>query len=198
MTTAYRASADAAPVPRWCVRLTSDLDAADARAGALAKGLSTAQLNWKPRPRVWSVGQCLEHLCISNEVYVESIARSLGAPATGPVDEITPGWVGRWFIRRYIEPATQRTRARAPRKIVPVARQIDSSILDRFIASNRAVRDVVGRAQGHDVNRVRFRNPFVPVIRFTVGTGLQVIVRHNHRHLLQAERVIEVSDFPRG
>lgn len=199
MTTADRASADAAPKPRWCVRLVSDLDAADARAIALANGLSTAQLNWKPRPGVWSVGQCLEHLCISNEVYMEAISQSLGdPPPAGPVEEITPGWFGRWFIRRYIEPTTQRTRARAPRKITPIAVQIDPSILDRFIASNRVVREVIDRAQRHDVNRVRFRNPFVPVIRFTVGTGLQIIARHNHRHLLQAERVIEVSDFPRG
>ena len=197
MTKADPASVDAARIAPWCVRLRSELDAADTRAIALAKGLSILQLNWKPRPDVWSVGQCLEHLCISNEVYVEPMTESLGGRPTGPVDEITPGWFGSWFIGRYIEPTTQRTRARAPRKIVPVARQIDSSILDRFIASNAAVRDVIGRAQGHDVNRVRFRNPFVPLIRFTVGTGLQIIARHNHRHLLQAERVIEVSGFPR-
>ena len=198
LTNAYGATADAVPVPPWCLRLTSELDAADARAVALAKGLTIAQLNWKPRPHAWSVGQCLEHLCISNEVYVEPMTKSLGVPPTGPVGEITPGWFGRWFIRTYIEPTTQQKRARAPTKIVPVAAQIDSSILDRFIASNVAVRDVIARAQRHDVNRVRFRNPFVPLIRFTVGTGLQVIARHNHRHLLQAERVTQMPDFPRG
>jgi DinB family protein len=195
--TGYGAPAHAAARPPWCLRLTSELDAADARAVALAKDLTIAQLNWKPRPDVWSVGQCLEHLCISNEVYIDPMTESLGCRPAGPVDEITPGWFGSWFIRTYIEPRTQRRRARAPRKIVPVARQIDSSILDRFIVSNAAVRDVIGRAQQHDVNRVRFRNPFVPLIRFTVGTGLQVIARHNHRHLLQAERVIEMSGFPR-
>jgi len=198
LTKGYGAPVDDVRVPRWCARLTSELDAADARAVALARGLSVAQLNWKPRADVWSVGQCLEHLCIANEVYVHPMAESLGGPPAGPVDEITPGWFGRWFIRRYIEPTTQRTRARAPRKITPAAVQIDPSILDRFIASNRAVRDIIGRAQGLDVNRVRFRNPYVPGIRFTVGTGLQIIARHNHRHLLQAERVIEVSDFPRS
>jgi len=182
--------------PAWCLRLTSELDAADTRAIALAKDLTIAQLNWKPRPGAWSVGQCLEHLCISNEVYVGPLVSSLGRPPTGPVDEITPGWFGRWFIRTYIEPTTQQKRARAPAKITPVATQIDSSILDRFIASNASVRDVIRRAQEHDVNRVRFRNPFVPVIRFTVGTGLQIIARHNHRHLLQAERVRAAPDFP--
>jgi hypothetical protein len=32
-------------------------------------------------------------------------------------------------------------------------------------------------------------NPFVPLVRFTVGTGVEIVWRHQHRHLLQAERV---------
>lgn len=183
-------------LPHWSVRLTSDLDAADTRATAIAQNLTIAQLNWKPRPEVWSVGQCLEHLCMSNEVYIGPIAEALRGAPTGPVHEIRPGWFGRWFIQRYIEPTTQRTRARAPTKATPVASQIDPSILERFVADNARVREVIAAARAHDVNRIRFRNPFVPLIRFTVGTGLQIIARHNHRHLLQAERVKELPQFP--
>ena len=196
MTQALREPVDAAAIPPWCRRLTADLDAADSRASALVTGLTIAQLNWQSSPGAWSIGQCLEHLSISNEVYVEPMAESLGATTSGPVDEIELGWLGGWFIRTYIEPVNQGKRARAPRKITPVAKVVDSSILDRFIASNAGVRDVITRARGHDVNRVRFRNPFVPLLRFTVGTGLQLITRHNHRHLLQAERVRQSSNFP--
>jgi hypothetical protein len=46
----------------------------------------------------------------------------------------------------------------------------------------------VERAADCDVNRIRFRNPFVPLIRFTLGTGLEILVRHERRHLEQAER----------
>lgn len=182
--------------PRWCLRLTRELDTADARAEALVSGVTIAQLNWKPRPDAWSIGQCLEHLCISNEVYVEPIVAALGSRSDGPVDEITPGWFGRWFLRTYIDPATQKKRARAPKRIVPVASRVEAAILHRFIASNARAREVIARAEAHDVNRVRFVNPFVPVIRFTVGTGLELLTRHNHRHLLQAERVKLSAGFP--
>ena len=187
---------DTTRVPPWCLRLTSELDAADARATAIMKDLSIAQLNWKAGPDAWSVGQCLEHLCLSNEVYVEPMAEALNGGRAGPVAEITPGWFGRWFIRKYIEPTTQKKRARAPRRAVPVAYQLDLTILDRFIASNAKIRNIITRAQRYDVNRVRFKNPFVPLIRFTVGTGFQIIARHNHRHLLQAERVSQLPAFP--
>ena len=67
---------------------------------------------------------------------------------------------------------------------------MSADVLDRFIQSNVTLRDVIRRAAVYDVNRIRFQNPFVPVIYFTVGTGLEIVVRHQHRHLLQAERII--------
>ncbi len=182
--------------PAWASRLLQEIDDADVRATRLASGLTTAQLNWKPSPQEWSVGQCLDHLCVANDVYLASIARSFEGHAPAAVSDITPGWFGRWFIRAYIEPSEVTKRGRAPRKIVP-ASSVDPSILDRFLATNQALRDHVRRASGYDVNRIRFKNPFVTGIRFTVGTGFEILVRHQRRHLLQAERVVARPDFPR-
>ena len=52
------------------------------------------------------------------------------------------------------------------------------------------------RAAGYDVNHVRFRNPFIPLLRFSVGTGLELHSSHERRHLLQAERVKTAPGFP--
>ena len=64
--------------------------------------------------------------------------------------------------------------------------------------SNDVARDLVRRASACDVNHIRFVNPFVPLLRFTVGTGLEIVWRHQRRHLLQAERIRQASGFPRG
>ena len=181
--------------PAWSARLISEFAAADARASALAKTLTRAQLNWAPQPGVWSVGQCLEHLCVASEFYLPAIARSLTHGRAGVVQEITPGWFGRWFIRNYIEPSSKTKRARAPGKIRPGA-VVDAAILDRFIANNDRLREIINRAKGYDINKVRFTNPFVPVIRFTVGTGFEILSKHQDRHLLQAERIRASVAFP--
>ena len=175
--------------PSWATRLIDELHASDRRATDLARVLSVAQLNWRASPDTWSVGQCLEHLFNANVVYLPPIAAALDGKPVSPVPEITPGWFGRWFIASYIEPTSPtRKRARAPRKIAPVA-EVGADVLDRFLKSNDRARDLVRRAASHDVNRIRFVNPFVPVIRFTVGTGLEIISRHQRRHLLQAEGI---------
>ena len=182
-------------MPTWPARVIDGLNDADRRASALARGLSVEQLNWRSSPHRWSIGQCLDHLLVSNDVYLGPISRALDGRASSPVDETRPGLVGRLFIRTFIEPSTQRLRGRAPRKIKP-AKQVAPDILDRFLRSNDLARALVRRASAYDVNRIRFVNPFVPLLRFNVATGIEVLWRHQHRHLLQAERVRRLEGFP--
>jgi hypothetical protein len=183
-------------LPAWSVQLIDELDASDQHATDLARGLSPEQLNWKPTKDVWSVGQCLHHLYMTNEVYLPAISKALDGRPPSPVPGITPGWLGRWFIRTYIEPSPQSKRAQAPGKIAP-AQQIDSSVLELFLRSDDVARALVRRAGVYDVNRIRFKNPLIPLVRFTVGTGLEILWRHQRRHLLQAERIRRTATFPR-
>lgn len=188
-------SFNAQDAPAWPPRVIDGLNDADRRASALARGLSVTQLNWRPAPHQWSIGQCLDHLLASTEVYLPTMSNALDGRNPSPVVDITPGWLGRLFIRTYIEPSTQRARGRAPGKIAP-AKDVAPDILDRFLKSNDLARAFVRRASAYDVNRIRFVNPFVPLLRFNVATGIEVLWRHQHRHLGQAERVRQVVGFP--
>lgn len=181
----------------WADRIIAEFNAADLRAAAVAKSLTVEQLNWRSDPGKWSVGQCLDHLRVANEVYIPPMTKALEGRPHGVATELTPGWFGRWFIKSYIEPSAVTKKGKAPSKIVPIA-TVDATILDRFLASNDDARALVERASQYDVNRIRFQNPFVPVIWFTVATGLEVLWRHQRRHLLQAERIRQLAGFPSG
>ena len=188
-TTAYSV------LPDWSSRLISELDAADRRAESVAKGLSTFQLNWQPRQRAWSVGQCVEHLRLANEILLPAISATLEGRQHRTVAEIRLGWFSRWFIRTYSAPNPGGPRARAPRKIEP-AKQVQLPVLAAFLRSNQSVRELAKRASDYDVNRIRYKNPFIPLLRFTVGAGLEIIAKHQSRHLLQAEGVRQAAGFP--
>jgi hypothetical protein len=181
--------------PAWSIRLAFELSANDQTAQALAAGLTEEQLNWQAAPGSWSVGQCLEHLCITNEAYLTPISVALKDKPDSPAEQITPGRFGRWFIRSFVEPSPNSKRVPAPPKIRPAAR-VELAVLDRFLSGNKSVRELIVRTRGKDVNRIRFWNPLVPGVRFTVGTGLEIIAGHERRHLLQAERVRDSVNFP--
>jgi hypothetical protein len=177
------------------MRLVSELDTADQRAQELPKGLTPRQLIWQPRQDAWSVGQCLEHLRVANEMYLPAIAASLtarptrcgSAHHTGLVRPVVHSQLYRTIVRIQTGSRSQEDCAKHPGR---------SSYSRSFLTSNQAVRELVRRASEYDVNRIRSKNPFIPVLRFTVGKGLEIVSRHQRRHLLQAERVKQAADFP--
>jgi DinB superfamily len=180
----------------WSIRLAFELSGNDQTAQAIACGLSEAQLNWRPAPTSWSVGQCLEHMAITNEAYLRAMAPALQGKPDSPVEQITPGAFSRWFIRNFVEPSPASKKVPAPSKIRPAA-HVTLGIVDRFLTGNRSCRELIIEARRKDVNRIRFWNPLAPGIRITVGTGLEIIASHNRRHLLQAERVRDLPNFPK-
>src|SRR5215831_14825679 len=116
----------------WSNQLLTELDSIDRRTRDLTSGLSVEQLNWRPATGAWSIGQCLEHLCLGNEIYLPAIAAALVDKPASAVQEITLGWFARWFMRSYIEPSPTTKRGSAPRKIVP-ASCVPLSVIDRFL-----------------------------------------------------------------
>src|SRR5580765_2748593 len=140
----------AATPPIWLGRLMREFDDTDQRAIAVAAALTAGQLNWKPSPADWSVGQCLDHLCVANDVYIAAMERALEGRPPGTAAEITPGWFGRWFIDNFIEPSGKTRRGRAPAKIVP-ASEVAPGIDARLVAGKLRARDLIRRAAGYDV-----------------------------------------------
>ena len=182
--------------PAWSNRLSFELNGLDQTVQALVSGLGKDQLNWQAEAGAWSIGQCLEHLCLTNEAYLPAMTAALEGKRDAPVEEITPGWFSRWFLKNFVEPSPSGKKVPAPGKIRPAAR-VDVAVKERFLASNKVCRELIVRARCKDVNRIRFWNPLAPGVRFTLGVGFEIITSHEQRHLLQAERVKDSPNFPR-
>jgi hypothetical protein len=133
-------------LPAWCTRLVGEYTAADARAETLGRALTRAQLNWRPRPDAWSIGQCLEHLAAANELYLEEIEAALTRNlSTGPVQDVTPGPFTRYFIREYMEPSTGTKRARAPAGFAHRPTSMPASSIAFSAATNARARSCAAR-----------------------------------------------------
>jgi hypothetical protein len=165
--------------------LLDQLLAADRDAEALVAGLPE-ELGARPlAPASWSVAECLDHLATANRVYLramEAPARRARARGRLRIRPATPGLVGGLFVASLEPPPRWWSRLRAPRTIRPRASPPLADAFAAFVASQ-------GEARDFCTANVRFPNPFVRGIRFSLATGLHVIAAHDRRHLLQAWRV---------
>lgn len=172
--------------------LDDGLAAAERDARALVAGLTESRGAWRAAAGSWSVAECLDHLGTANRVYLDAMqpsadrARSDGRQRRGPA---RPGLLGGWFVNYLEPPVKARLKSKAPRLIRP---RTAPSLNDAFVAFLTSHDDVRAFLRAHadiDLTGVRFPNPFIPGVRFSLATGLHVIAAHERRHLWQAWRV---------
>ena len=186
-----------APLPEDIQEILRVLDDNDRRVEALVHDLGEERFNWRPDERSWSVAQCLDHLNVTNRVYLAPMRSALErARPAGKVRRgaIRPSYLGRWFVAN-LEPPP-RLRATAPKKVVPAARKDLDEVIRERRRMQSEIRDLLCEVAGQDLNGIRFVNPFFSLLHFGVGTGFQVIAGHERRHLWQAEQVKANPRFP--
>jgi hypothetical protein len=178
--------------------LLDQIDAADRAGAELAATTTDEQFHWRPRDgRGWSIAQCLDHLAVMNKHYGTAVRGGIrdglrrGLRRNGPA---RPTFFGRRFIRSQEPPVTMKLTApkvgRSPRN------SPREEIMRAYHEAHDFVRELIRDAAEIDLNRSTFRNPFIPVIRMRVGTGLAILTAHDRRHLWQAAQVKLAYGYP--
>ena len=177
--------------------LEDQLGAVDQNAQALVSGLTDERGGWRANPKSWSVAQCLDHLATANRAYLDAMqpaarrAQEQGRQRRGPA---LPGLVGRLFVRALEPPVKLLSRMKSPRSIRPEASPSLGEAFARFVGSQHEVLAFLHANASLDLASVRFPNPFLSGIRFSLATGLHVIAAHERRHLWQAWRVRRAAE----
>lgn len=176
--------------------LDDGLEAQEREAERLVAGLTEADGAWRPAENSWSVAECLDHLATANRVYVEAMrAPAMRARVEGRTRQrpALPGFFGGMFARSLEPPPSRLSKLKAPGKIRPRTAPPLSDAFDAFMKSQLDARAFLREFAEIDLAGVTFPNPFIGGLRFSLATGLHVIVAHNKRHLWQARRVLEKS-----
>lgn len=160
---------------------------------------SREQLLWRPLQGVWSVAECIEHVALTNSQYLASMrtaVESRGNQQAAGNDIFSPG--GRFsagFLKRIGPGVTSKFKASGKTRPLSVD---PGPAFEELCKGHSEIQEFLHGTTRVDLNRIRFKNPFIPVLRFTVATGLLVMAAHERRHLLQAERVTRAEGFPQN
>jgi len=165
------------------------------RFGSLARH-TREQLLWRPDAgKSWCIAECVEHMALANAAYLENIKPVVSrAPATSSSGTLhIGGWLSALLLKS-VSPQAKR-KLGAPRKIRPLRVDPDEAF-KRLAATHAEILALLDMQSRPDYNRIRFQNPFVPLVRFTVASAFLIMAAHGRRHLAQAERVREAPGFP--
>ena len=164
---------------------------------ALVDGLTDEQLNWRPDPGRWSIGQCLSHVLISGGPYLSRLDGLLeearNRERTG-LPAYRRGAISRWFIRSMEPPP--RFKAKTFRSMEPIETLTREPLIGDFIRFHDELAARIRAMRGVDPDRARMNSPFFRPLRFTLGQAIALLVTHARRHLWQARQVRQHPSFP--
>ena len=157
-------------------------------------------LTTPPREGVWPVSGIAQHLHITLDLYLPLMRghieklRASGRQSAEPA--VKPGWFARKFIH-FAGPDNQK-KLKAPGKFGPTAQAVPIEWVDKMIAQMDELDGLLAEAKGVELNRGKFGSPITGLIRFTLGEGLLLMLRHHQRHTGQAIERTAMAGEPTG
>lgn len=158
--------------------------------------LSPEQLNWKPAPDRWSIGECLEHLITANSLYfgiVEAIlAGQHGKPLLGRIPGYA-GMCGRMLVNA-VSPQTAR-KVKTMAVFEPAHSTVDGNEVARFAEHQSKLVESIRKSERLNLEKTIIASPATSMIVYSLLDAWRLIAAHEVRHLEQARNVAKMDGF---
>lgn len=173
--------------------LTAELTALREITQQRFRPLTDDQLNRRPSPDTWSVGQCLEHLNIIGGFYLPTITRKLKQAqerGSKPAGIVKHGYIGQKMTEALKAPPTDKP-MKTPQQYAPSGSRLPRTVVEVFGRQLDDLLNMIEQARRVNANAVRIPNPIIPLLWPRLTDVLEMLVVHIRRHVVQAERVLE-------
>ena len=177
--------------------LLEELLAVKCEAREVFGGLTAAQLNWKPSAEQWSVGQCFDHLIVTNSCFFPDMERvAAGTYRSSLWGRVSPlsGFFGR-LVLKALDPEKGR-RTKAPRVFEPTQSAVAPDVIERFAAHQDDLAAHMRATSDADLRGLKVTSPVTAVATYSLLDAYRIVVAHERKHFEQARRVTQTEGFP--
>lgn len=166
--------------------------------------LEHQQLNWRPAPTQWSILECLLHLNYFAKHCHHSLEQHLKhRQHNTPSPYFSNSWLGNHYIQKYQLPPDNHLKKvwETPKEYAPSTTdkrsELDGQqILSDFEKQLQKLLKFVRDAHFLHLQRTKIPTFWWGLVRLSLGELLQILVYHNERHVVQAQRVLYHDHFP--
>src|SRR5512147_2204452 len=173
--------------------IVTELESAHGRLRELRRTMPRRAWDWRPAPGRWSAAECVAHLNLSSAAILPILREAL-REARGRREQASPRYrrdpLG-WLLCKVVSPVGGLKMRAAPEFVPSEAGDIDD-LLDEFERLQASLLECVREAEGLPIDRVTLVSPFDARLTYNLYSALTLIPRHQHRHLVQAERAADI------
>ncbi len=157
--------------------------------------VSDAQWAWKPKPERWSVGECVEHIVLSNEALLGSAREALASPANPEWEEKTRGKAELLLRVMPNRGPAGSGGATAPQEIRPTGSAGRQELIGRFRTLYAELREMVQTTEA-PLKAHTVEHPFPFFNTLSAYDWILYVPLHTIRHTRQMIEVMETDGYP--
>ncbi len=153
--------------------------------------LTADQLNWKPNPQTWSIGQNIDHLIVTNETYYPVIKQVREGNYTLPFMGKLGFMVN--FFGKLILNAVGSDRKRKSKTFPiwePAKSNEPADILNKFEKHQGELKQLISGSADLIEKGTIISSPANKNIVYKLDMAYNIITAHEQRHLIQAKEVL--------
>ncbi|CAM3938785.1 DinB family protein [Flavobacterium antarcticum] len=151
--------------------------------------LSIETLNSKVDPNSWSVLECLEHLNLYGDFYLPEIKKRMEISTTIPRENFKSGFLGNYFAMAMV-PKKPLKKMKTFKDKNPIGSELDQTTISRFIKQQEVLLQLLEKAKTVDLSKIKTAISISKLIKLKLGDTFRVVVYHNDRHILQANKIL--------
>lgn len=163
------------------------------------KSLSEHQINWKPANGSWSIAECVDHLAVTNKIYLNEIEKQFSVKqikADCSKAEVKHKWLCK-FIIKGVDPVNIK-KSKTFSVFLPSMSRYKRDVFDNLIDVQNNLINLVSSAKDLDLNKYVMSSPAAKIVKENFCDVLEIIRLHDRRHFNQAERVFNHLNFPKN
>jgi uncharacterized damage-inducible protein DinB len=152
--------------------------------------LSLPQLNWKPAPDSWSIGQCLDHIIVANSLYFPTLKKITdGNYVASFWEKRSPftTFFGNFFVKHFQEDV--KSKMKTTRVFLPSTSDIGLDVVERFYQHHDTFMGFISKCGQLNLAEIVITSPEFRFVTYNLRDVIQFLVQHEHRHINQAIRV---------
>ena len=162
-------------------------------------GLTDNQINWKPSQKNWSIAECVDHLIVTNNLYLKEFERQLSEKKIKTdcsKTKVKHKWLSKYIIKS-VDPSN-------PKKVstfavfMPSLSNHSKDVFDKFFDLQNKLINLLRLAEDLNLNEYVMSSPTAKIINENFCDVLDIVRLHDRRHFNQVEKLFNHPDFPKN
>jgi len=144
------------------------------------KNLSTETLNWKENEKRWSILECIEHLNLYGDFYIQEIGKRIASSSSTASENFKSGKLGNYFAKIMLPGAKPMNTFKDKN---PSGSNLSKQHIERFEDQQKKMLDLLNQARTVNLKKVKTGISISKIVKLRLGDTFRVVINHNQRHV---------------